>query len=315
GSSDDTVDKLNMIKLDNEYKKQQLIEDLKNGTRYKDFLKNLDKLPTSVLDSVLGLKTISKDLDELGNQLKYIPEKKFYPKNFLFYGDSGSGKTSLIQKISKILSKGKDICKKANDSKYFDEYNNQEVICKQELSHDTWKFQDLLNLCEKDECIIKQRNKKPIEVVSKYNIFTAQDLFDDIFSFRKRFFDNRVYIKKPDKPGDLLDFINGRFHIKFAEDVNIEEAKRYVYDDDFENLYEHDGDVFMKREINMNVVLGGVIGNVDVDNHSFTVYNRYWIGDLPSNIIIPNNIESLHKNLRQKLHWVETKPINFIENN
>ncbi|CAG8758358.1 15136_t:CDS:2 [Dentiscutata erythropus] len=280
GASDDTVDKLNMIRLDNEYKKEKIRDDKLDS----DYLLLHSELhPTTFYDS--------------------------YQKNFLFYSDSGSGKTSLIQKISKALVKGRDICKKANDP-----------------------FQDLLNLCEKDECIIKQRNKKPIEVVSKYNIFTAQDLFDDIFSFRKCFFDNRVYVKskesrialyrrfsksllESDQPGDMLDFINSRFHIKFVEDVNIEEAKKYVYDDDFENLYEYDGDVFMKREIDMNVVLGGVIGNIDVDNQSFTVYNRYWNSELPYNIMVPDNIELLHKNLRNKFHWVDKKPINFIKNN
>ncbi|CAG8681699.1 18584_t:CDS:2 [Dentiscutata erythropus] len=295
-SSDDTANKLNEIRLDNEYKKQKIIDNLSVGSTNIDIISNLEDIPTSYVDTYSGLKALSKDLEKLKNRVEHIPEKKFYPKNFLFYGDSGSGKTSLIQKISKVLAKGKDICKKANDSKYFDEYNNQEVICKQELSHDTWKFQDLLNLCEKDEYIIKQRNKKPIEVVSKYNIFTAQDLFDDIFSFKKYFFDNRVHVKRcwNDMLMERLIMVLPGWNLinQFAEDITLEEAKKYIYDDDFENLYEHDGDVFMKREIDMNVN-----------------------SDLPSNIIIPDNIESLHKNLHQKLHWVDIKPINFIENN
>ncbi|CAG8789667.1 9882_t:CDS:2, partial [Dentiscutata erythropus] len=329
GSSDETVDKLNEIRLDNEYKKQKIIENLSVGSTNIDIISNLEGIPTSYVDTYSGIKALSKDLEKLKNRVKHIPEKKFYPKNFLFYGDSGSGKTSLIQKISKDLAKGKDICKKANDSKYFDEYNNQEVICKQELSHDTWKFQDLLNLCEKDECIIKQRNKKTYRVYVKseesrialHRRFSKSLVYTHGYMIKMlgRYVDGKVNYcfawLEPDEPGDLLDFINGRFHIKFAENVNIEEAKRYVYDDDFENLFEKDGDVFMKREIDMNVVLGGVIANVDVDNHSFTVYNRYWNGDLPFNIIIPDNLESLHKNLRQKLYWVEKKPINFIENN
>ncbi|CAG8829258.1 19722_t:CDS:1, partial [Dentiscutata erythropus] len=77
------------------------------------------------------------------------------------------------------------------DSNYIDEYENEEVLIKHELIHDMWKFEDLLNLCKKDLCPIKQRNKKPIKVVTKYNIFTSQDPFDNIFSFRKRVFDDR----------------------------------------------------------------------------------------------------------------------------
>ncbi|CAG8632803.1 15166_t:CDS:2, partial [Dentiscutata heterogama] len=328
GSSDETIDKLNMIKLDNEYKKQQLIEDLKNGQRYEDFLKNLDKLSTSILDSIIGMKTISKDLDELENRLKFISEKRFYPKNFYFYGDSGSGKTTIIQRLVKELAKEREACKKANDPKYFDNYNNNEIIYKHEL----------------------RKNKKPVKVVSKYNIFTAQDPFNNIFTFRKHVFDqeeiksselkialyrrfskSQVYTHgyiiemlgcyeegvvnfridwlKPYQARDLLDFINGRFDIKFVEDISLEEAKKYVYNDDFDNLYEQDGYVFMKREINMSYVLGGIVGNVDLENETFSVYNQFWDSELLFNILIPDNIESLHKNLQVKLsNFIELDP-------
>ncbi|CAG8829205.1 14628_t:CDS:1, partial [Gigaspora rosea] len=45
---------------------------------------------------------------------------------------------------------------------------------------------------------------------------------------------------------DVNDFVNGRFDIKFAEGTTLEGAKKRVYDDDFDNLYEHEGDVFLK---------------------------------------------------------------------
>ncbi|CAG8815533.1 10993_t:CDS:1, partial [Dentiscutata erythropus] len=335
--------------------------DLKNGTRYKDFLKNLNKFPTSVLDSVLGLKTISKDLDELENQLKYIPEKRFYPKNFLFYGDSHSGKTTIVEKLSLALvnnpttieEKKNKICQKAKDIEYLDEYKNHECIVTQELKFNTWDLKDLLKVTEADQVTIKQRAKKPIQVVSKFNLFTAQDSFDDLFSYRtrnfsrdavynmetkvalhRRFMESEGYmfrlsgkykkngrvkftIKKldPYSSGNIQDFIEGRFDIKFTEDTTLEEAKKFVYDEDIDNLYMKDDDVYLKKQVNINKILGGIITDVNYDESSFWVYNRYWNGDLPPNIIIPDNIESLHKNLREKLHWVEKKPINFIENN
>ncbi|CAG8826167.1 24487_t:CDS:2, partial [Dentiscutata erythropus] len=174
------------------------------------------------------------------------------------------------------------------DSNYIDEYENEEVLIKHELTHDIWKFEDLLNLCEKD-------------------LYP----FDDIFSFRKHVFDNRnirspqkriglhrrfskyedythsymiqlldryqsgkvnyhISWLEPDKPGDLLDFINGRFNMKFVEGLDLEKAKTYIYNDDFENLYENDDIVYLKCEIDINIVLGGVIGDVDLDNQNFS---------------------------------------------
>ncbi|CAG8724892.1 13130_t:CDS:2, partial [Dentiscutata heterogama] len=314
GLSDETIDKLNMIRLDNEYRKQK-IHDEQLDPDY--LLQHPELQPTDWYSSYLAVKQMAKDRKELENRLKYIPEKRFYPKNFYFYSDSGSGKTMIIQRIVKELAKGREACKKANVPKYFDNYNNNEIIYKHELSHNTWKFQDLLNL--------------------------SQDPFHDIFTFRKRVFDHeeiksseskialyrrfsksRVYTHgyiiemlgrykegvvnfridwlKPYQTGDLLYFINGRFDIKFAEDISLEEAKRYVYDDNFDNWYEQDGYIFMKREINMSYVLGGIVANVDLDRKIFTVYNEFWNSELPKNIIIPDNIESLHKNLHQKLH-------------
>ncbi|CAG8667627.1 19400_t:CDS:1 [Dentiscutata erythropus] len=299
-------------------------------------------MPREWVNNPFAHEKITKDRERLMNHIKIISEKKFYPKNFLFFGDSGSGKTTIGENLAELLAKEKRYCTKAVDSNYIDEYENEEVLIKHELTHDTWKFEDLLNLCEKDPCLIKQRNKKPIKVVTKYNIFTSQDPFDDIFSFRKRVFDDRnirspqkriglyrkflkyedythdymiqllgryqsvkvdyhIFWLEPDKPGDLLDFINGRFNMKFVEGLDLEKAKTYIYDDDFENLYENDGIVYLKREIDMNIVLGGVIGDVDLDNQNFSVYNRYWQSELPDSIVIPKNLDSLNQKLREKI--------------
>ncbi|CAG8563690.1 17430_t:CDS:2, partial [Dentiscutata heterogama] len=229
---------------------------------YEQVIQNSDLIPCNWISMPQSLKLIAKDLELLKNQQKIISDKKFYSKNFLFFGDSSSEKTTITENLAQELAQGREICKKANDPKYFDKYNNHKVIIKQELTYDMFNFEDLLLLYEKDQCIIKQYNKKSIEVVSKYNIFTAQDQFDDIFSFHKWTFDNKSikivnrYISKkvdyyfiwtePDELGDINDFMNGQFDIKICEGLDLESAKKYVYDKDFENLYELKEDIYLK---------------------------------------------------------------------
>jgi hypothetical protein len=246
---------------------------------------------------------------------------------------------------------------KAKDKKYFDEYENHECIIHNELTHESWDFDELLKATETDGCRMRQRNKKPIMIVSKFNLFTAQDNFDNIFNYRTRVFslqpvvnpekriaifrrftqskeythgyiiclqgrylDGRISytiisdVDNGNKPGDLQNFIDGRFDIKFMELITIEKAKKYVYDDDIENLYEKDGDVYMKREVDMNFVLGGIVCDINFDESSFWVYNKYWEEELPTNIYPPKNIEKLNKKLRQKLNWIETDH-NLIKQN
>ncbi|CAG8839376.1 4286_t:CDS:2, partial [Gigaspora margarita] len=98
-----------------------------------------------------------------------LPQEIVGPWQF----DSSSGKLTSLKKLARALSKGKEICKKSINREYIDKYSNQKV--------------DLLNLAEKDDCIIKQRNKKPIAIVSKFNIFNSQDLFDNIFTGTKTY--------------------------------------------------------------------------------------------------------------------------------
>jgi energy-coupling factor transporter ATP-binding protein EcfA2 len=314
------------------------------ATPLEVFKHNKDKVRYSY--SYESMKKIYQDLQkENEKERKIIPEKKFYPKNFLFYGDSGSGKSTIIENLASALVNGREYCVKAKDRKYIDEYDNHECVIHHELSHETWNFENLLSVTERDKCTIRQRNKKPIEMVQKYNAFTAQDIFDNIFSYRTRVFssEQQINIEKRialyrrftqsiaythgyiiwlqgrfldgrirftitsntdsnNRPGNLQDFIDGRFDIKFFESMTIEEAKKYVYDDDIENLYEKDGDVYMKREVDMNFILGGIICDIVHEYSSFWVYNKYWTGDLPTDIYPPKNIEKLHQNLLQKLN-------------
>ncbi|CAG8801656.1 21922_t:CDS:2, partial [Gigaspora margarita] len=175
---------------------------------------------------------------------------------------------------------------------------------------------DLLNLAEKNDCVIKQRSKKPITVVSKFNIFNSQDLFNNIFTSNKtynrekrnglhrrfskslvythgymirftgQYLNERVFFsivalenQKNYQPRDLTDFINGRFDIKFNKEIDIIEAQKYVYDDDIENLYEKDNIVYMKHK----------------------VYNSYWNEDLSNDILMPKNLETIGIKLQEKI--------------
>src|SRR5205085_5718140 len=125
-------------------------------------------------------------------QIKIIKEKKFCPKNFLLYGDSDSGKTTILDRLSSELSKGKEICIKAKDKNYID-YNNNEVLVHNELSYDIFKFEYLLSVTEKDKVTMSRKNRSAVLIVTKYNIFTAQHSFADIFSFNTRRFDKPVF--------------------------------------------------------------------------------------------------------------------------
>ncbi|KAF0552305.1 hypothetical protein F8M41_022070 [Gigaspora margarita] len=223
-----------------------------------------------------------------------------------YFNNSSSEKSKSLKKLACALSKGKKFCKKSIDKEYIDEYSNQEVITKEELIYNTWKLEDLLNLAEKDDCVIKQRSKKPITVVSKFNIFNSQDLFDNIFTsnktynrekriglhrrfskslaythgymirFTEQYLNERVFFsivalenQKNYQLGDLTDFINGRFDIKFNKEVDIIEAQKYVYDDDIKNLYEKDNIVYMKHEVDINYVLGGIVCDINYEDNSF----------------------------------------------
>ncbi|CAG8720697.1 6882_t:CDS:1, partial [Racocetra fulgida] len=312
--------------------------------------KSAELLPRGWINSLKTLKNLEEEKSK--NKTKHIPEKKHYPKNFFFYGDSGPGKSTLMEKLAVALSKGRPHCIKAKDREYIDEYQNQVCIIKDELTHDTFNFEDLLSCCEKDNLAIKQRNKMPIGIVSKFHLFTAQDSFDNIFCFEKckdgvkskdepvkskekriaifrRFTKARAYthgyiiklegryerdgrvkfIIESDElnnPGDLNEFIHGNFDIKFVEGITLEEAKKYVYDDEIDDLYkDEDEEVYLKIKVDMSHILGGVICDVNDKENSFWVYNKNWQGDLPSNFIYPENLNKINKKLREKIQSSE----------
>ncbi|CAG8854581.1 40460_t:CDS:1, partial [Gigaspora margarita] len=92
-----------------------------------------------------------------------------------------------------------------------------------------------------------------------------------------------------------------RFDIKFNEEIDIVEVQKYVYDDDIENLYEKDNIVYIKCEVDINYVLGGVICDINYKDNSFWVYNSYWNKDLSDNILLPKNLEKIVQKLQDKI--------------
>ncbi|KAF0559899.1 hypothetical protein F8M41_004414 [Gigaspora margarita] len=91
------------------------------------------------------------------------------------------------------------------------------------------------------------------------------------------------------------------FDIKFNEEVDIAEAQKYMYNDDIENLYKKNNIVYMKREVDINYVLGGVICDINYEDNSFWVYNSYWNEDLPDDILVPKNLKTINQKLQEKI--------------
>ena len=57
------------------------------------------------------------------------------------------------------------------------------MILVEEFNWDSFRFKDLINICESDIPMIPRKNKIAIKVVSKFNILTSNRSFDDIYNF------------------------------------------------------------------------------------------------------------------------------------
>ena len=71
--------------------------------------------------------------------------------------------------------------------------------------------------------------------------------------------------------------------------------------DYFKNLYKEDEYVYLKRDLDMNYVLGSIICDVNYLENSFLVYNKYWKEPLPDDIIFSKNLNDIDRKLRIKL--------------
>ena len=96
----------------------------------------------------------------------------------------------------------------------------------------------------------------------------------------------------------MLDFIHGIFDIRFIEDVTIDEAELYVYDNEIKNLYEKDGYVWLKVRVDMRKILGRFIGEIGVDY--FVVYNKNQKG-IPIDCVY--NLDEIHQENEENLDY------------
>ena len=130
------------------------------------------------------------------DQIKRILEKKYYPKNIFMYGDSNTGKTYIKERLLENFSRYGKICCKVKDPKYINEYDNQVCIISEKFGWKSFEFEDILSICERDEILMPRKNKSPINIVSKFNIFTSNFSFDQIYTFEDTYYDKRGIKKK-----------------------------------------------------------------------------------------------------------------------
>ncbi|CAG8456222.1 14471_t:CDS:2, partial [Gigaspora rosea] len=301
-------EEINQMKLEDMKRTEKIITE---NIPLKKIVENPGELlPRNFIRNLKDIEYLEKK--QLEHMNKIIPEKKFYPKNFFFYGDSGPGKSTLMNKLASALAKCRPICTKTRDSQYID-YENQVCIKKDELTDDSFNFEELMSCCEKDQINMKRKNKQSIGIVSKRFTRTQAYTHGYIIKLEGRYVDGRVkFTIESDKfnlPGDLNDFINGNFNIKFVEGITLEEAKNYVYDDEFDDLYEKEDEVYLKIKVDMSYILGGVICADYRDDNVFWVYNKYWKDDLPSSFIYPDNLTKIDKKYK-KLRETITRNMN-----
>ena len=68
-----------------------------NDISLEEILKNPKELmPTTYISTIQGKERFDFLKNMIKDKVKHILDKKFYPKNFFFYGDSGTGKTIII---------------------------------------------------------------------------------------------------------------------------------------------------------------------------------------------------------------------------
>ncbi|CAG8715361.1 7603_t:CDS:2, partial [Gigaspora margarita] len=273
---------------------------------YKNDQEELDKINKIQIDDLNQKKRIRDE--EITYEQVLLNPKELMPTD---YFNSSFGKSTSLKKLACALSIGKEICKKSIDREYFDEYSNQEVITKKELTYDTWKLEDLLNLAKKDDYLFdniftfnKSYNRE--KRIGLHRRFSKSSAYTHgyMIRFTGQYLNGRVFFsivslknQKYYQPEDLNNFINSKFDIKFNKEANIVEAQKYMYDDNIENLYKKDNIVYMKHEVNINYVLGGVICDINYKDNSFWVYNLYWNKDLLDNILMPKNLKTINQKL------------------
>ncbi|CAG8609753.1 33441_t:CDS:2, partial [Gigaspora margarita] len=204
--------------------------------------------------------------------------------------------SKLVEKYKELEDKG-IICSLAKEilghrGIYFPKYLNSNS--KQNLNYSQKKWNT--SRCK------DPKHKNDVDVIIKYMkkfVIFAMNLV----SKKEHWLIGQSALKnqKNHQSEDLTDFINSRFDIKFNEEVDIIEAQKYVYDDDIKNLYKKDNIVYMKREVDINYILGEIICNINYEDNNFWIYNLYWNKDLPDNILLPKNLKTIGQKLQEKI--------------
>src|SRR5438132_3136789 len=260
------MDEYIQTKLEENTAVKELIKSINQGMSFEEAVINYaDRIP-SWLKTISGLKEYNRCLNEL-NKLKYISVKKWQPCNIFLSGDSETGK-SYFTKCFNIA------CYKTNE-KYWNEYDNQDTIIMNEFYKGGMEWDTFLKITEKDDILVKVKNKSPINVVSKYNIFTSNRSLEQIMKFDNAsswFRDKTACLRRFKPPygymirlegsypnglvrwifeeGDKKQFFLQELIITFNKCIKtINDAKLYVYDDEFINLFESNERVYLKKKI------------------------------------------------------------------
>ena len=102
--------------------------------------------------------------------------------------------------------------------------------------------------------------------------------------------------------GDMYEFLSRIFDIKFTEEVlTIEEAKKYVYDNKFDNLYMEDNYIWLKIRVDMRKIISRTIGEIGEDY--FVVYNKYYKGFPVECGFDLDNIFEIQQNLNSQIEY------------
>ncbi|CAG8599742.1 15878_t:CDS:2, partial [Gigaspora rosea] len=230
GSSNETVDKINNIILEN-YEKQKAI--INNNDTYYNVVSDRRKWPTTFVSSPQNLEKITYDEEKL--RKKNI-KRRWWPIVFYFYGLNGSGKSGLVTELFGVEHKGKGFRqpfipkyifmtarKSLQESYNFGNRSNNEDSCQR--NDDITKRTTQIKFHKDDEMkfrnfdwdvklrICEDRIEKTIEECKKIN--NGQGIYTVI--------NNEVYWKKeiPDfKKQYLLEYPKVKPLFKYKQEFN-----------------------------------------------------------------------------------------------
>ena len=222
-------------------------------------------------NNIDAYKKFGKLRDKL-NAPKKILAKRFQPLNIYLWGESESGKSYFGKSFKEDFNQ---ICYKSNE-KYWNEYNNQDTLIINEFYGGSIDWSIFLTMTEKDETLVKRKYEKPAVLVAKYHIFTSNRSLESVMDFsnteKSWFKDKKATLRRFKLPygytirlegsypegevywifeeGDKEQFFKQELIIEFDENIKtIEEAQDYVYEEEYDRLFEKEGKIFLKKYI------------------------------------------------------------------